>query len=238
MTSAMPLIWDLAGRPEPTGKNAASGEAAPCALCGRHVDRTADINRVLGSSFTDRGHLARLDSDRACAACVWCCTGRGLTSLRLWTVVAHPGAPCESQPKAWIRDTPGLTLTNRAHTAPVTALLDDPPDGPWALSVAVSAQKQVVPYARLNHGRAWTVRFEATDITATSADWSHVHGAALALRRLGVPEEAIVDGEPRFVTGRDRLALWRDLDAALAGWRRSPLLRLALWTITKKETSS
>lgn len=233
--SATRHVWDLAGRPAPAVASVVallSDRAGDCAICGQQEAVTADVNKALGANFADRGHLARGDTDRVCAGCLWCCSGKPPATLRMWTILAAPGVG-PSHPKAWLQDTPGLQLINRSNPRPVIDLLSAPPAGPWVLSVATSGQKHVLPYAHVNHGDSWTVRMETTSITATTADWRHVHQHALALRRLGVPADAIPAREPRFIKTLDQLAQWRTHDQALAGWHQSPLLQLALWTLTK-----
>lgn len=232
--SAARMVWDLAGRPRPTG--AAAGllqpVEAPCGLCGNIEAATAPSDKALGKNWTDRAHLARPDSPRVCTGCLWVCSGRPPHSLRMWTVIAAPNAPA-SHEKCRVPSGPGLAFINRSNPGPVADLLANPPDSEWVLSVAVSGQKHVLPYARVNRGRAWTVRMETTDITATTDQWARVHAAAVGLRRLGVPADAIPAREPRFIKTRAQLAQWADLDCQLMGWHQSPLLQLALWCITK-----
>ena len=237
MRAATRLVWDLAGRPAPVASSVTKMITATpgwCAICGEHQDVTADCDQALGANFTDRGHIRRPDSSRVCPACLWCCSGKPPATLRMWSIAAG-GDYGPSHPKAWLQGTPGLTLTNRANTKPITDLLSRPPDGPWVCTVAVSGQKHVLPYASANLGDGpWTVRVEQTAVTSTPHQWREVHGIALALRRLGAPADAIPLREPRFMRTPDQLAQWRDLDAALVGWHTSPLVQLALWTITKE----
>jgi hypothetical protein len=231
MTAPTSLVWDLAGRPGP----AKPLEDVPgwCAISGEWCERTADVTKSLGSNFTDRRCFARDDSTRVGPGALWALTGRGLQTLRMWTIIAGADSG-PSHEKAWLGSRPGLTLLNRANPMPVHRLLSDPPETEWLLSVAVSGQKHVLPYAQVNSGRSWTVRMETTDITATSDQWAHVHTHTLALRRLGVPADAIPQREPRYIKTSEALAQWREHDLALTGWHTSPLLDLALWTITKE----
>ena len=242
MTAATRLIYDTAGRPDfataTTGRLLQKHEA-PCCICGQVEAETADADRAMGNNFADRGHLRNHHSSRVCRACLWCASGKPPATLRMWSVICTPGLHVAvSQPKAWLQDTPGLCLTNRADTRPIIDTLTAPPTGPWVVTVAVSGQKHVVPYANVNHGnRSWLIRVEDHDIASTPTEWRTVHAAALGLRRLGVPADAIETGEPRFVVKggvtRDLLAHWADLSAPLKPYLGSPLLSLALWTTTR-----
>ena len=242
MTAATRLIYNTAGHPDfataTTTKLLTSHEAA-CCICGQVERETADADKSMGSNFTDRGHLRNHHSTRVCRACLWCASGKPPATLRMWSIVCTPGhALPPSQPKAWLQDTPGLCLTNRANTWPIINTLADPPVDPWVVTIAVSGQKHVVPYAETNTGAdRWLIRVEDHDVASTPAEWRTVFGPALALRRLGVPAEAIEAGEPRFVIkGGATSALldqWRDLAAPLQPYLGSTLLSLALWTITK-----
>ncbi|NIH57288.1 hypothetical protein [Brooklawnia cerclae] len=241
-TSSTRLVWDLAGRPRITAPGTAAhlkDSPGVCAMCGHDSPVTANADRALGKNFSDQGHLQRHDSPDICPACLWCASGKPPNTLRMWTIVASPGADLpDSQPKAFLQDTPGLCLTSRASTRPVIDILADPPSGDWLVSVALSGQKHVLPFAAVNHGSGqWTVRVEDHSVTATPAQWRQVHACTLGLRRLGVPAEAVMAGEPQYVKTPDQLAAWRDLNAGLLPWLGSPLLELALWTITKDITN-
>lgn len=228
-------LWERLGRPPVTAASVASllvSEQGVCCICGHEEMITAHADKALGANFSDRGHLTAA-GNRICAACLWCCSGKPPATLRMWSIAAWDAAP-ESHPKAWLRDTPGVCLTNRANPAPISSLLGDPPDGDWLVTVAYSGQKHVIPYATTNHGgEPWTVRVEDHDVTATPDLWRHVHHHAETLRRLGVPEDAVLDGRPAFIRTPGQLAAWREHSAQLNPYLHSPLLQLVLWTITK-----
>ena len=239
MTDACRLVWGCAGSPEITLANVAklvTDTPGQCAVCGFEAERTADINRALGANFSDRSHLA-VHTSRVCPACLWCCSGKPPATLRMWSIIAAPGMTLpESNPKAWMQNTPHLALLNRSNPGPIAAVLASPPEGPWVVTVAYSGQKHVVPYAHVNHGAeaAWTVRAEDHNVTAHPDEWAAVHAAAMALRKLGVPADDVLAGQPRYIKSRAALVRWSRLDAHLTGWHNSPLLNLALWCITKE----
>lgn len=236
--AAAPLVYALAGAPVPVGWRPDQG-AAVCAACGARSEATMPVARALGANFTDPSLWSRPHSTRVCAACTWCCAGRPPATIRGWSVVAAPGtrlAPC--QPKAWsiLHGRPGLCVTNRADPLPVARVLLDPPEGEWAVTVAVSGQKHTLPYTRTNRGAGqWTVRMETADVTADPARWRRVLRAAARLRAAGHGADAVRDAVPDLRAVKTRA----DLDAArphldvLAPCARSPLLDLALWCLTR-----
>lgn len=168
MTAPTTLVWELAGRPDPVPNIAALLEDVPgvCALSGEYEPRTAPLAKALGANFTDQS-LYRARSDRVGPGALWCCSGKPPATLRMWSVVASRTAALPaSHPKAWLQDTPGLHLTNRADTSVIIDTLLDPPEGEWLVTVAVSGQKHVVPYGTVNHRRdTWTVRMECSPRT-------------------------------------------------------------------------
>ncbi|KMY23299.1 hypothetical protein ACU19_04810 [Actinobaculum suis] len=154
----------------------------------------------------------------------------------MWTVVATPGRdlPASAEKAAgWIGNHPGICLTSRGDTTPVIDTLLNPPATAWVVSIAVSGQKHVLPYAEINHGGYGVVRMENSDIPYLQGEWEFVFKHALALRRLGVPAADVGEGNPRYLKTREELELWQNHNTALGPFLRSPLLDLALWTITK-----
>lgn len=238
MNAPTRLVHSLAGKPLPAGgitKHIKDIEAR-CCVCAAVEPRTAPADKALGNNFTDRTMFRAPESGRVCEACIMVCSGGGLKTFRLWTIVAAPGtglALSQEKAAAWIGQHDGLCMTSKANTRPVIDLLLDPPDSSWLVSVAESGQKHVLPYARVNAGDSGVVRFETLDVPYTQADWTHVFGHALALRRLGVPAADVLAGTPRYLKTRDQLTAWRSHSQKLGPWGNSPLLRLALWAITK-----
>lgn len=238
MSGATRFLWELAGRPgfatATTAAHLADAEAA-CAICGTVDPRTANADRALGANFSDRGHLTNNGSDRICTACLWCCSGKPPATLRMWSIVATTThEQPASHPKAWTDLGPHVCLTNRAAPQPVRDILTRGADGDWLCTVAYSGQKHVIPYSPINHGRdAWTVRVEDHYVSATCAQFAEARRHADALRRLGVPEDAVMAGQPAYVKTPEALAAWKEHAQPLDRYLGSPLLRLALWTITK-----
>lgn len=152
----------------------------------------------------------------------------------MWSWVCAPGETLPDSAEKASLHVPGLCQTNRGNTRPIIDTLLDPPSGEWVVCVAVSGQKHVLPYARTNRGAGqWQVRMEDTTITAKPDQWAHVFFHTLALRRLGVPAEAITTGTPAHIKTPAALEAWRHHAQALDPYRTSPLAQLALWCITK-----
>lgn len=238
MTHPIELIYSLTHDLPVQGKNAEAFKENPgiCCVTGKTETLTAPANRVLGTNYGDRKLFNRPDSDLVGWPAAAVLSGGGVTTFRMWTIIATPGrALPASQEKAaaWLGETPGLCLTSKKDTTPVIDTLWDPPAGEWLIAVAESAQKHVLPYTQVNTGTTGTVRFETLDVPYTQTNWRHVFTHALALRRLGIPAADVLKGTPRYLKTSSQLTQWREHDTALTGWHNSPLLRLALWVITK-----
>lgn len=235
---AVRMIWGLLGSPQPEGSGAKLLEQheAICKVCGTMQPRTADAGKALGANFTDRSLYADPASDRVCDCCLWACSGRGVRTIRMWSVAAAPGVGLpDSQEKAaaWIGLHPGVCLTSRHDTTPILRLLLDPPATPWAVSIAVSGQKHVMPYTGLNCGPEGMIRMETADIPYTAGGFSEVFRTALRLRRMGCSADMIQAGQPPHLENTRQAHEWRKLDQRVVPWKGSPILDLALWTITK-----
>ena len=232
------LIHQLAGEPPVEGAVAKlfTDTLAICCMCGREAAYTASADKALGANFTDRTMFSSPDSAHVCWACTAICSGKPPRTFRQWTVVAAPGvklAPSQEKAATWIGQHDGLCLTSKANTSPIIDTLLDPPDSVWVVSIAESGQKHVLPYADINHGDSGVVRMETIDVAYDKPVFRHVFDHALALRRLGQSAEAITEGAPKFIKTRADLKTWHTHTDALNPYRRAPILKLALWTITK-----
>ena len=232
------LVHRLVGEPPVEGGavKAFTDTIAVCAMCGIDAGTTAPADKVLGSNFTDRSLFDAPQSDRVCWACVAICSGSPPRTFRQWTIVATPGRslpPSQEKASMWLGQHEGVCLTSKADTTPVIDTLLDPPAGDWVVSIAESGQKHVAPYAEVNHGDAGIIRMETINIAYQRDVFRHVFGHALALRRLGLPADAVMSGIPKFIKTRTMLDTWRTHQQALHPFQGSPILALALWSITK-----
>lgn len=235
MTSASRLVWRLSGNPAPPGGYAE--DVGVCVICGE-TGATVDTRKALGPNYTDHDLFVAPWSTRVCTACLWVCSGKPPSTLRMWSVVAAENAPA-NQEKCWLPTRPGLCLTNRANVRPVADTLLTPPPGEWLVCVAISGQKHVVPYGRVNTGPgAWLVRMENTTFAGDPAVWRVVLGAAARLRRAGHSADDILHGRYTVaaVKTREAFDLYRAESTVLQPHVTSPLLELALWCLTKEST--
>lgn len=212
------MIWELAGRPHrPT--LGVTDTPGTCAMCARTVEATAPAKKWLeNKSFTDPKHL-RAKSDRVCEACAWCCTGKGMDQIRMWSIVAREDkALPASNPKA-VFASDHLHFTSRADMRAVVNTLAHPPAGEWVVSIAESGQKHTTPYSVINHGAGrWRVRMDALNIDGTPADFALVFSHVVALRQAGHSADAIEHLNPSFAAMKspDAVTTWFHHAAALA----------------------
>lgn len=235
MTPAQVLIWEALGCPDVDGSKGKMLEHHPavCSITGQYAEMTAPTKKALGDNFVDQA-LWNAHTGRVSKPALWCCSGVGKNSPRLWSWIVAPGEQLpESTEKAPFR-APGLCATNRGNTAPIIDTLCAPPHGEWVLTVATSGQKHVLPYSKTNTGTgAWSIRMEDVTITSTPEEFRHVFQLALSLRRLGIPADAIQDGKPAYIKTAEQLQQWKELSTAIEPFRQAPLTTLALWCITK-----
>lgn len=233
------MIWSMAGHPLviDSVQRLVTDQPGTCAVTGGHYEQTAPIDKALGANFLDRS-LFHAHSPRVGPAALWVCCGKPPATLRMWSVVATPGvAVAPSNPKAWLQDVPGLCLTNRADPRPVTATLLNPPVGDWVVTVAVSGQKHVVPYATINHGPGpWAVRYESTTVTSDPGTFGRILTAAANLRAAGHSTDDVLAGTPSMAACKtpDDLEWWSRQSDILTQYAHSGLLSLALWCLTKE----
>lgn len=236
MTSAQQLIYDTVGCPPIEGSKGKLLKPEPgiCSITGEPQEITADARRALGENFTDHS-LWRAHTGRVGPAALWCCSGKGALSPRMWSWVCAPGVglPDSVEKAPW--HVPGLCQTNRSNTRPIIDLLIHPPAGEWVMCIATSGQKHVLPYATTNHGGGTsTIRMEDTNITIKHTQFRNVFEATLTLRRMGVTAENIKNEAPgNAIKTHDQLENWRHASQRIEHLRTSPLVDLALWCITK-----
>lgn len=225
------MVWDLAGRPDPTDKARGDG---PCSLCGV----VGALHATIGGNFTDYRKLAVITGVRMCVACSWTLGGRPPRALRMWSMVARlDRAAPPSQPGAYVTGE-YLHLTNRRDLRWIAATLAAPPaDGsPWLVAVAESGHKHTAPFTAVNHGdQRWSVQLDGCDITSTPRQWRAVLSRTVALRAAGFAADAIESGQPpvAVLTG-ERLAAWQAHAPVLRPYVNTPLLHLATLMITKE----
>lgn len=238
MTTAAHFLWSLGGRPGHGRTEVDTPPGAVCLCCGDPIATAtcARATHALGVNY-DFTRAARRDSPVVDPACAWALAGRGLATLRLWTIAATTGrALPASHPKCTVDLGPQVHLTNRADMRAVAALLTDPPEGEWLVTVAMSGQKHVVPYSRTNRGAGrWTVRVENFDVTSDPVEFAALLARVAALRHAGFGPDQIAAVDPgTHLSTRSRLDAWRLHAEPLTPYRGSPLLGLAATTPNKE----
>jgi hypothetical protein len=130
-----------------------------------------------------------------------------------------------------------LHLCNRAEQSAIITAITTPPASVWACSIAVSGQKHLLPYARINPPGAARIliRFEACDIETTPAEIGALIGACAALRLAGHSPDSIHTVTPTVpALTREGLAAWRQHAPTVSPHAHSPLLGMALHLTTKE----
>lgn len=233
MGTAVSMAWDAAGRPEHPKSVDVSGT---CLVCGVDAARTLRAADGIGKNF-DLINASRPDSTRVCVPCAWALAGKPPKTFRMWSVVvteAHMLAP--SLPGVPYPSDGHLHLCNRRDMSQITRILARPPGGAWAVCVAQSGQKHILPYTPVNHGdTAWTVRFEATNVTSTPGAFSTLLGAVASLRVAGHHTQTIVACAPNITALKGPgLEAWRTWEPVIRPYRESPLIELAAFLTTKE----
>lgn len=238
MTAAPRYLWPLAGHPGHGRKTITVDPDTPCLCCGHPTGETATTPKdALGINY-DLNRAARRDAPAVCEACAWSLAGRGTATLRLWTVAAtDQPAAAPSHPKAdKLPTSPHIQYTNRADMRWVAHLLTNPPGGEWLVTVAVSGQKHVVPYAHTNHGGdRWVIQVEGHTVTAAPDEMAGLLARVALLRAEGFGPDQIARVDPgTSLSTPARLAAWQTHAHPLVPYRGSPLLGLAALIPTKE----
>lgn len=226
-------LWADAGAPP---NPSATNHPAACALCGTNASRTTPASKALGSGWSDYTALRRPDSDRICEACQWIMTGIPPHTWRMWSVLYTADHEAAASDERAPHHGPHSLLTNRANPRPIADALLNPPTGTWAVTIATSGQKHIIPMAGLNNSQErWQVRFEATTITATPTQLADLLTPLAHLRAAGFTADEIQTG--RISSQRltvDAIATWRNHYQHVRPHRTAPLTDLALWLLTKE----
>ena len=231
--SATQLLWLAAGRPDP--RKPVHEADASCFWCGVRVSEGCRVRDVCGSSFTDHDVAAVPTSPWVCVPCTWTMTGRPPDTLRLWSVIYREDREAAPSHEKAPNLGPRLHLQNKADPSEFDALLREPPYGPWIASVADSGKIHVVPFARINRGRRWCVRFERHDVRSTSEEYSRVADATQALYDAGFSKGDIEHGPSPSRLLRCGVELWRANDELLLPYRGGALFQLVMFLMRKKE---
>jgi len=234
MLTAVRMAWDAAGGPSHPKAIAAD---AGCVVCGVTHHRHLRARDALGKNF-DILTAARPDLSTVCEPCAWALAGKPPQTLRMWSIlttaatILPTGAPSAPYPSDG-----RLHLCNRKDQSAIIAALTDPPDDVWAVTIAVSGQKHLLPYTPVNAPGAALVlaRIEGCVVDATPTEYGALIGACAALRLAGHNPDSIHAVTPTVpALTRDGLTAWRRWSPTVAPHANSPLLQLALHMTTKE----
>lgn len=227
-------VW----HPPSSSKRSPFHPDARCWLCGGETGGVGWPRRdVLSSAFTNHPLAPVPASHTICQACVY------VTSGETWRqyVAAHPERPLKAvQPLGWHSYSHLFTPTQIVaglRRAEIGALLADPPEPPFLLSLTESGKKHHLFRAAVATSRtAFPVQIEETRIWVRHCDYLACAAAARALFDAGASREAIESGRYHPATMQQiGLSRWRLLEAGVRPWRqREPdLLHLAIFTFTR-----
>jgi hypothetical protein len=155
----------------------------------------------------------------------------------MWSIVTTADTPLPPSPDTAPASGLHLHLCNRRDMSAVVDILTGPPAGDsWAVAVAQSGQKHLLPYTPVNRGAGpWLARFEAATIASSPATFAGLLGAAADLRRTGHHPDRIREANPSIpaLTGAG-LDAWRRHASTIRPHAGSQILDLALYLTTKE----
>lgn len=233
------LVWVDCGKQRPTQK--VSRANGLCYWCGQSLGvdacRAAD---VCSKTFTDHEHARRPSSDWVCEGCSWVMSGAPPNTYRMWSVVYREdreAAPSHEK-AAQSRVGPHTHLAGKNDLRELVQILLEPPQARWAVSVADSGQIHTLPFAPINRGDGYGVRFERVTVRTNAKTFGTVLHHVASLYAAGFSKEAIGTGDVNpssmLANGID---VWRLHARALRPWRGSPICDLALF-LTNKEMAN
>lgn len=227
-------IWIDAGRPEPT--KAVQDTTSPCALCGHSLGRGVAVKDALGPGFTDRDRLAAPASSHVCVSCVWLLGGKPPLTFRTWSVVYREDrTAAPSNEKAAYPHGPHTHCASKADITEIIDVLLDPPESPWVCAIAESGHIHTLPWARVNIGDEWVVRYERENVAMTSTGFAAILHHTNALLAAGFVRDDITSEPHPSKLVKYGSSVWREHGGPLKQWRRSSALSLAL-SLSRKDT--
>lgn len=232
--SATQILYAAAGRPKIQRSTEPCAEE--CCVCGVWCDAGIPADNAFGTGFAGFDSFVSPTSTHVCVACSWAMAGKPPATLRLWSIVYRQDRPAAPSNAKAMHLSDRIHLTAKNDLREVAELLLEPPGSEWVCTVAESGQKHCLPFAVVNRGAPWTVRFEATDVTGDPAQFGACLFHAAALKQLGFFTSDILTGRPAIGRLALHMAAWRRHDEALRFYRRGQLLELALICLTKEHT--
>ena len=230
-------IYRLAGSPDCRRPTYIATEGDVCCWCGMPDAVLCSAKKVFGTHFTARVFMVNPNSPHACRACTWAFGGKPPDTIRLWSVVARTDiAAAPSNPKSSAIVGVSFDLihcTTKGKAAEIIDVLIAPPDSDWVCCIAESAQQHVLPYAVINRGSPWKIRWENIDVAGDSKTFAEIIYHATALIGAGFFRIDVLTGEPSLGRLGKLITKWKEHDNYLSRLRGSPLFDLAVGLISK-----
>jgi hypothetical protein len=193
---------------------------------------------AFGAGFTDHDSLMFPGSEQVCVACVWLLGSKPPMTLRTWSVLWRSdwAAAPEGNAKAQYPVGPKTICTSKNDMSAIREVLLDPPDAEWVCSVAETGHVHTAPFAAVNRGWRWTVRFEREDVTSDPHEFATVAYHAMSLLVGGFIRDDVETLSPHpSKLAKHGIALWREHAEPLRKYRKSALLAMILMIAKREE---
>jgi CRISPR type IV-associated protein Csf1 len=195
-----------------------------CFFCGAACDESRPAKKKVKKTFTDWPSVANPSGDFVCAGCMLALeekadiAGRSRQKRRNYT---------------WLLTAAAATPLTKAQLDRIRAVCLNPPEPPWALTIADSGQKQLLYRTPVNHDRATvTVQLETEQVTYRPAELAARYRQALDLVQGGIGKSKLLDEYLPIGLVLRLAQVYDDADVRLDAWRRvrgEPLSRLAVF---------
>lgn len=187
-----------------------------CWLCGQPTDgQGVPTTKAIKPTFTNKDLARAPESKSVCADCVFCLSQK---ELRFYSILA--------------------TETGMMHPgrAEIKALLLNPPEPPFVLTIAVSGQKHLTFRARVAYSREqFPVQFEEMQVIVQPEQLAQLLDPIENLYTVFSKDEILTG---RYSQGRMRqigLTTFQQLENQIADKRGSRLFELAVFVAQKRE---
>jgi len=242
---ASQIIHSIAGCPAPPKKNQIEINGELCAVCGFASQIGITAKELFGANFTDQDLLAAPQAKFACSACAWVMAGTPPDTFRMWSVLWVEGKQLTHSDTylnydadriaevGRLKPSKNISVTNRGHNRAIVDTLTNPPNGKWLLSITTSGQIHTLPFAKVNSGLRWSVRFERSTVSCTADVFCELLYHVSSLKILGLSDDSIMTGRPNPAFIKCDPRAWKHHAQHITRWTGSDLLALALWCNTK-----
>lgn len=218
-------------------------EGRECWLCGGSMEHGWTIKSAMGPSFADHNIAARPDSESVCDACA------ALTSKEAWVLACEKFGhspyfpPKDGKPPFlmnWMFSS--HVFFNNGWLSPSRAemreILLNPPEPPFVITLAEVGKKHVIFRAPVNHDRdRFAVQFDEHTITVDRCLLAETLSEFEAAYELGLSKDSLVTGNyNQAACMKIGVQKWREIDAAMAQYRRHQPGLLKITSIVAKKT--